>query len=445
MLQLQSLTPLIEDLVHQVQKQTAHIVQPTPPDSSKQESYNSFMNKICELRGRPLFYPYLSSGLGRGPLIQLSDGSIKLDFICGIGPHILGHSHPDMIKASLRGAIEDTTMQGHLQMGTVYKELLEKLLSIAGKKSRLAQAWFCPSGSMANENALKLIRQKKKGTRKILAFERAFAGRTTMMSEITDNPVVKVGLPSYHEVLRIPFCPEEPEKALKFLKKHWETENKNIACFILELMQGDGGLFLANSQFLRPLLDFCKSKEITVWFDEIQTFARSGEFFAFEKLDLGSYVDVCTIGKGLQMSATLWTKDYNPKPGLISGTFASSSTSFYSALTILNTLEPMMGKKGQIEKIYTSWTSKLKKLEKEGLLSQIEGWGLMVGATPFKNKSQEVLQLLQKLFHKGLICFYCGQGDTKRLRFLLPAVAEEHHLEQAVSILKEALLEQKLE
>lgn len=443
MLQLQPFSPLIDDIIRQIQKQSAHITQPKAPDPDKKESYSNFMNKIAKLRGRPLFYPYLSSGLGKGPLIQLCDGSIKLDFICGIGPHILGHSHPDMIKASLRGALEDATMQGHLQMGKVYKELLEKLLSLAGKRSRLAQAWFCPSGSMANENALKLIRQKKKGARKILAFERAFAGRTTMMSEITDNPVVKVGLPSYDEVLRVPFCPEQPEKALKVLKKHWEKESKNIACFILELMQGDGGLFLADSNFLSPLLEFCKNKGITIWFDEVQTFARSGELFAFEKLGLGSYVDVCTIGKALQMSATLWTEEYNPKPGLISGTFASSSSSFYSALTLLNTLEPLMGQEGQIETIYALWSSKLKKLEEEGLLFQIEGWGLMVGASPPKRKAEEMQQLLQKLFQKGLICFHCGQGDKKRLRFLLPAVATEQHLDQAASILREALLEQK--
>ena len=400
MLQMQSLSPLIEELVCQIQKQSAHITQPKPPDSSKKETYNSFMDKILELRGRALFYPYLSSGLGRGPFVQLSDGSIKLDFICGIGPHILGHSHPNMIKASLKGALEDTTMQGHLQMGEIYKELLEKLLSIAGKNSRLVQAWFCPSGSMANENALKLIRQKKRGARKILAFERAFAGRTTMMSEITDNPVVKVGLPSYNEVLRIPFCPKQPEKALKVLKKHWEKESKNIACFIMEPMQGDGGLFLADSKFLSPLLDFCKSKEITIWFDEIQTFGRSGEFFSFEKLGLGSYVDVCTIGKSLQMSATLWTKEYNPQPGLISGTFASSSSSFHSALTLLKELEPLMGKKGQIEKIYTSWSSKLKILEEEGLALSNRRLGTHGGSFSFQKPISRSASTLAKIVSK---------------------------------------------
>ena len=191
------------------------------------------------------------------------------------------------------------------------------------------------------------------------------------------------------------------------------------------------------------MLDFCKNRGIAIWFDEIQTFCRSGEFFAFEKLNLGEYVDVCTIGKALQLSATLWRKDYNPKPGLVSGTFSSSSSSFHSALTALNILESYMGKNGRIQKIHEAWFSRLKSLEKESLLSQIEGWGLMWGATPLENHPSQVSKLLQILFKKGLICFSCGQGDIKRLRFLLPAVAEEKHLDQALSILKESLLELK--
>ena len=434
---------LIDKIVNQIKEQSLNLTKPLPPDPIKKDKYASLLKAIDEFRGRPLFYPYLSSGLGNGPYIQLDDGSVKLDFICGIGPHILGHSHPDLLRASLRGAMEDTTMQGHLQMGGIYKEVLKKLLSIAGKKSKLAQAWLCPSGSMANENALKVIRQKKKGARKILAFEKAFAGRTTMMCEITGNPAVKVGLPSYDEVLRIPFCPHQPELALQALKKHWNKEQENIACFFLELMQGDGGYFRADPEFFIPLLDFCKSKDIAVWFDEIQTFCRSGEFFAFETLKLGKYVDVCTIGKTFQMSATLWTKEYNPKPGLVSGTFASSSSSFHSALSLLNILEPYMGEGGKIQKIHKAWASRLKSLEKQSLLSQIEGWGLMIGATPLEGHPEQVSKLLQILFQKGLLCFSCGQGQIKRLRFLLPAVAEDKHLDQAFHILKEALSELK--
>ena len=162
MLNISPFESLIDKIVNQITEQSLSLTQPLPPDPQKKDKYASLLKAIAELRGRPLLYPYLSSGLGNGPLVQLADGSVKLDFICGIGPHILGHSHPDLLKASLRGAMEDTTMQGHLQMGGIYKEVLEKLLSIAGKRSRLAQAWLCPSGSMANENALKVIRQKQR-------------------------------------------------------------------------------------------------------------------------------------------------------------------------------------------------------------------------------------------------------------------------------------------
>ena len=433
----------IDKIIDQIKKQSLALTEPKPPDPKKKADFEKTLKSIAQLRGRPLYYPYLSAGLGNGPLVQLADGSVKLDFICGIGPHILGHSHPEMIKASLKGALEDTVIQGHLQMSTIYKQVLEKLISLAGKRSNLSQAWICPSGSMANENALKVIRQKKPRARKILAFNKAFAGRTTMMCEITDNPAIKEGLPSYNEVLRVPFAPTKAEEALQVLKKHWEREGENISTFIFELFQGDGGYLAAPRDFFVPLLDFCKNRGIAIWFDEIQTFARSGEFFAFETLDLGKYVDVCTIGKAFQMSASLWTKDYNPKPGLVSGTFASSSSSFYSALSLLNILEPYMGKGGRIQQIYSAWRSRLKKLEEESLLSQVEGWGLQTGGTPLEGKPEQVSRLLQILFQKGLICFSCGQGEVKRLRFMLPAVVEDKHLDQAFHILRESLLELK--
>ena len=435
---------MIEQLIHQlseeVQKNNKSITQVQAPQKEKKQEYEQFLKTIADLRGRPLFYPYVSSGYGKGPFVQLLDGSVKLDFICGIGPHILGHSHPELIKANLKGALEDVVMQGHLQVSKVYKELLETLTRTAGKNSRLAQAWFCPSGSMANENALKVIRQKHKGARKILAFERAFAGRTTLMSEITDNPNIKQGLPAYNEVLRVPYSLKDPSLALETLKKHWEKEKDNLAVFMMELIQGDGGYFLAPRDFFVPLLDFCKDKGIAIWFDEVQSFARSGQMFAFESLEIGEYVDVCTIGKTLNLSASLWTKEYNPQPGLVSGTFSGSSSSFHSALVILKNIQSLI-KEGQINKIDEAWSERLKKLEKEGLLSNIQGWGLMWGATPKKNSPQEVNQLLKQLFDKGLICFSCGQGAVKRLRFLLPAIVEESHLDQASDILKSALME----
>ena len=430
---------LIDKLVDEVRASSKKIQKVKVKDSSLSASYEDYLNQIDKLRGRKLFYPYVSYGIGNGPYVKLLDGSVKLDFICGIGPHILGHSNPDMIKASLKGSLEDTVMQGHLQMGTCYKDLLDLLIEIASKNSRLKHAWICPSGSMANENALKVIRQKQNGKRKILAFEDAFAGRTTLMAEITDNDKIKVGLPSYDEVLRVPFSPEDPGLALQALKTHYEREGEEISCFIMELMQGDGGYFKAEREFFVPLMEFCKSKGIAIWLDEIQTFARSGNFFAFETLNLGDYVDVCTVGKTLQMSVSFWTSEYNPKPGLVSGTFASSNSSFHTAITLIKKLKPLMGKGKEMEKIGQKWEKALKELEKKKLLSNIQGWGCMWGATPFNSSTEFVGKLVQILFEEGLICFFCGKGEEKRLRFLIPVCLEDRHIKEAGEILDRSL------
>ena len=435
---------LINSLAKQVLEEGSKLKAPSPPLKEKQEDYNSFMKQIETLRGRPLFYPYIGSGLGRGALVQLLDGSVKIDLISGVGVHILGHSHPAVLQAALLGATENIVMQGHLQNNLIYKQFLEKIVGLASKNSRLKQGWISPSGSMANENGLKIVRQKKQGARLLMAFERAFAGRTTMMAEVTDNPKFKEGLPSYNEILRIPFCPEDPNKALNVLKSHYEKHKQEIAGFMVEFMQGDGGYYRAGREFFLPLFEFCKEKGIAIWADEVQTFARSGEFFAYETLNLGDYVDVCTIGKSLQTSVTLYTEEYNPKPGLVSGTFAGSSSSLHAGLAILNTLDAgYMGSAGKISKIHKRFTEDLKELEKEGLLSDIEGWGLMIGVTPFNNELSFMKKLLQKLFEKGLILFSCGRGEALRLRFLIPADVEDDILKQALKILRETLLELK--
>ena len=437
-------TSLIDALVKERVKENSKLKTPLPSFQNKSKEYASYTEEIGKLRGRSPYYPYIGSGRGNGALVELLDGSVKIDLISGIGVHILGHAHPNVLRASVEGALEDMVMQGHLQNNLIYKKFLEKVLSLVGKKSRLKQAWIAPSGSMANENALKIIRQKKEGAKYLLAFERAFAGRTTMMAEITDNPKIKEGLPRYNEILRVPFCPKDPKQALKVLSSHYDKQGPHISGFIVEFMQGDGGYYRAGKEFFKPLFDFCKDRGIAIWADEVQTFARSGEFFASTTLELEDYIDVCTIGKSIQSAMTLYTNEYNPKPGLVSGTFAASSTSLHAGLAILNVLDKgYMGSQGKILKVYDHFAKGLKELEKIGLLSDIEGWGLMIGATPFQNDRAFMKKLLARLFEKGLILFSCGQGESLRLRFLLPAILDEEVSNQALNILKETLLELK--
>src|SRR5262249_44019490 len=115
------------------------------------------------------------------------------------------------------------------------------------------------------------------------------------------------------------------ETALRKLKEHVATHEKNISCFTFEPMLGEGGYRVAPREYFLPMLEFCREKKIAVWADEVQTFMRTGELFAFETLDIGQYIDVCTVAKTLQTGAVLYTEEYNPQPGLVAGTFSGAS------------------------------------------------------------------------------------------------------------------------
>src|SRR5690606_15283805 len=85
-----------------------------PPNPQLADTSEDFMQEVGRVRGRPLFFKYVGTGLGHGPYVELIDGSVKLDLINGIGIHIMGHSHSKVIEASVHGALSDIVMQGNL-------------------------------------------------------------------------------------------------------------------------------------------------------------------------------------------------------------------------------------------------------------------------------------------------------------------------------------------
>ncbi|MCX7675541.1 MAG: aminotransferase class III-fold pyridoxal phosphate-dependent enzyme, partial [Bdellovibrionaceae bacterium] len=232
----------IQELVQLIGEQSRHLTEVRAPQTSAEELGKAWRERTAQIRGRPLHYPFIGSGLGRGALVELMDGSVKLDFINGIGIHIFGHSHPKVMEAALWGALQDVVMQGNLEPNREYTLALEKLLELARPKSRLRYGWLATCGTMANESALKIARQKRGGARMIVAFENAFAGRSTLMAEITDNPAYREGLPEYHEVLRLPWYdknnPRSAEITLAKFKEHVEKHGSNIGVFVFEPMLG---------------------------------------------------------------------------------------------------------------------------------------------------------------------------------------------------------------
>lgn len=442
---------LVSELKNEVATLQKDINSVAPPSPEFEADYKTTIENLNVIRGRNLFYPYLGSGMGNGPYVQLADGSVKLDLINGIGIHLFGHSHPQILEAAVMGALQDVVMQGNLQPNREYNELLKILLSAVDKTSRLKKGWIGTCGTIVNENALKIVRQKNSPARKIVAFKNAFAGRSTLMAEITDNPEYRVGLPTYNEVLYIPFFdkedPNSSSKTLEALRKHISENPKNICCFVFELVQGEGGFNTAPPEFFKPLFELCRQNRIAVWADEIQTFCRTGELFAFQKLGLGDHIDIVTLAKTAQCGAVLYTEEYNPKPGLIAGTFTAATVSLATGLKSLKMLlegaERVFGAHGRIEKIYQQFTTMLSQLKAgscKDLIKDFGGIGLMVSMTPYDGSKDKVMKLLNILFRNGIIAFSCGHGPYK-IRFLLPLVLEPRHIDEIKKILELALQE----
>jgi acetylornithine aminotransferase len=400
-----------------------------PADPERKMSYAEAIKRFGELRGGTLYYPYLGSGIGRGPLVELADGSVKYDMISGIGVHYLGHSHPAMVEAGIDAALRDTVMQGNLEQGIESLRLSETLVGMAGGNgSRISHCFLTTSGAMANENALKLAFQKRSPASRVLAFGGAFAGRTMALSQITDKAAYRAGLPNVLPVDYVSFFDsarpgESIEASLGQLRKHLARFPGQHAAMCFELVQGEGGYYAGSREFFVALMDELKAQGIAIWADEVQTFGRLSRPFAFQHFGLESYVDIVTVGKLTQLCATLFVDDYKPKPGLITQTFTGSTSAIYAAQVILDAMRngDFFGTDGRIARLSRHFVGRL-----EAIAGRHPQWlrgpfgvGAMIAFTVFDGGEETTKKLLQALFDAGVIGFIAGAAPA-RVRFLLP-------------------------
>jgi len=388
------------------------------------------MARFQELRGAPLFFPYLASGFGRGPLVELLDGSVKYDFITGIGVHFFGHGSPLMLEAALDACLDDTLMQGNLQQNGDAEEVLNLFLSLANQQgAHFAHGYLSTSGAMANENALKIIFQKKFPARRILAFEKNFAGRTLALSQVTDKPAYREGLPPTLSVDYLPFFdaaqPEESlARTLSRLDEYLARFPGDYAAMVLELIQGEGGGYReGDAAFFKPLLDRLRAAGIGIVFDEVQTFGRTGHPFAFQHFGLDAYAEIVTVGKMTQVCATLISDAYRPAPGLVSQTFTASTAAIKAGKRILQVFrdEDYFGNHGRISALSGRFRDRVIALA-EKFPDKVQGpfgLGAMVVFTPMGGDAKAANAFLQALFQAGVIGFIAGSYPT-RIRFLLP-------------------------
>ncbi len=430
----------IKSIVARVGAMQSELTGALPADPARAEATAAWHAKNGALRGRPTFYPYVGAGFGRGALVQLADGSVKWDMISGIGVHMFGHSDSRMIEAALEAALSDVCMQGHIQHNADVLGISELLVAQASRTSRIRHCFVTNSGCMANEAALKICQQRTNAAPRVIAFNDCFMGRSTAMSQLGDTPAYRQGLHLNMLVDYMPFYDPHlgaasTEQSVRRLKDLVARYPKQHACFVMELIQGEGGFNVAPREHLAALMEVCREAGIPVWVDEIQTFGRTTQMFAFETLGLGEYIDVATMGKMAQVCCCLFTEELNPKPGLLAGTFMASTSAFHVGLRAMQVMRDggYYGHDGKIARLHHAFCEQAHALVKRrpeffppvvdsfGRTQKelVGGLGGMMRWSPFGGSKARIDALLKVMYEEGVIALGCGHGPY-HVRFLPP-------------------------
>ncbi len=412
-----------------------------PPAPLTAAQMRQELEELAAMRGRPALYPYLGSGLGRGARAMLADGRWVLDFALGIGVHLFGHGNPDLIETALRAAACDIVMQGNLIFNREYHALMKTLLAHA--PAGMENCWLSLSGADANENALKLIRQKRDGRPGVLAFRGCFHGRTSSMAEITDRPDYRLGQPRTFPVEYLPFYkrhdPASTDKALAALSGIIQREGDRFATLMVELVQGEAGFIAAPREFFVPIFEECRRSGIAIWIDEVQTLGRTSALFATDLLNLADYADVITVGKVLQGSAVLLRKSFAPDHGLVSGTFSGATVAMAVGRRIIEKLtsEGFFGPEGREKQLERLTREHLERLSRKHprLISEIDGVGAMMAFRLGDGSLARTRAFIGRCFEAGLVLYYGGH-EPACVRLFLPAgVLTDAELEEAFAIM----------
>lgn len=228
---------------------------------------------------------------GEGCRLTDDKGEVYFDFGSGISVVNLGHSHPLVTEAISKqaGTLIHTS---NLYRIPVQERIADKL----SRRSFNGDVFFCNSGLEANEAALKLARiygnEKHNGKKlRVITLENSFHGRSFMTLSATGQDKIKKGFEPVAD-----FFTHIPVNDFSALES--EIAKGDVAAFMVELVQGEGGLSMIDGEYLKKCANLCKENDVMLIFDEIQTaFCRTGEFFAYEHFSVEP--DVMTLAKGI--------------------------------------------------------------------------------------------------------------------------------------------------
>lgn len=342
---------------------------------------------------------------GKGAKVWDTEGGEYLDFYGGHAVISIGHAHPHYVKM-----IAEQVAKLGFYSNSIINSLQTTLAQKLGELSQLNdyQLFLINSGAEANENALKLA-SFYNGRTKIIAFKKAFHGRTSAAVNITPDPKL---------VAPINATFEREFHDLNDLESVKTSLLKGDVCaVIVEGIQGIGGIYLPDADFLREVQALCHQTNTIFILDEIQSgYGRSGKFFAYQYTE-GLVPDLITIAKGMgngfPIGGVLIHPKFKAKHGLLGTTFGGNHLACAAAIAVLEVLK----NEHLIENAAIMGDYLLPKLSALPLVKAVRGVGLMIGI----EFDFPTAQLRKTLAFKHNV--FVGSSSDPRIVRLLPPLS----------------------
>ena len=368
---------------------------------------------------------------GEGARLWDSDGREYLDFLAGIAVVGVGHCHPRISEAIAKQA--GTLMHvSNLFHNTLQSQLAERLCGLSG----MDKAFFCNSGTEANEAALKIARKWGKAKRgddcfEIISFSGSFHGRTMGALSATAQPKYQAAF--------APLVPGFDYAPLNDLAALDDLISDQTCAVLLEPIQGESGVHLADPAFLAGVRALCEEAEVLLIFDEIQCgLGRTGTFLASQ--GVGVEADIVTLAKGIAdgfpMGCCLarGSAAETLVPGDHGSTFAGQPLACAAALATLDVIEDerLMQNAALVGAHFRDALCNLSRTV-NGAITAVRGRGLMIGVDLARSDAKAVNR---SLFDQGIVANATGDHT---LRFVPPLVVTTADCDRVVAALKTAL------
>ena len=363
---------------------------------------------------------------GQGASLFDVDGNEYLDCSSGHGVANLGHAHPKIAEALYKQASTLITLFESFP-NDQRAALMEKITVLVPGLDRV---FFCNSGTEAVEAAFKFARIST-GRKKFIAAMRAFHGRTFGSLSATFNKKYREGFE--------PLLPGVSHVAYNNIEALEKAVNEETAAAILEVVQGEGGVYPASAEYVQAARRICDERGALLIVDEIQTgFGRTGRLFAIEHFGVTPDLLVCakSLAGGVPMGAVLiGHKVQNLTPGVHGSTFGGNPLSCAAANAALDVIkEEGLPRQAEVKGAYL--LDKLRRIESPNI-REVRGLGLMVGI----EMKQKVTPYIKALQEKKIIALNAG---LTVIRLLPPLVITYEQIDHLVKVLSEVLtVEQK--